>query len=172
MLSLIALAMAATSPTLSAPTAEASPLVATTPWWERVTRTISSDGTEQSCRYESSLGQISEPDCEATASKAGKPDSRFTKLTYERRFAPGAPDMGRLQPGDKLLGSQVMMINISAAGAVEGCRVVVTSGDSLPAYGCDEAKAEKFQTGAEIGADAGSWAYMTILVYGHVEQIA
>ena len=171
MLSLIALAMAATSPSLTTPSPEASPLLATSPWWERVTRTISSDGTEQSCRYESSLGQISEPECEASG-EAGKPASRFTKLTYERRFAPGAPDMGKLQPGDKLLGSQVMMININSAGAVDGCKVVVTSGDSLPAYGCDEAKAEKFLTGAEVGEEAGRWAYMTILVYGHVEQIA
>ena len=167
MLTLIALAMAATT---STPT---SALVATTPWWERVTRTISSDGTEQSCRYESSLGRISQPDCETTATDATKPASRFTKLTYERRFAPGsAPDMGKLQPGDKLLGSQVMMLNINASGAVDGCRVVVTSGDSLPAYGCDEAKAEKFQTGAGFGGEAARQAYMTILVYGHVEQFA
>lgn len=170
MLTLAVLALAAASSSTPSPT-----LVASEPWWERVTRTISSDGTEQSCRYESSRARISSPDCEIAAGgdSATQPASRFTKLTYERRFVPGgSPDMGKLEPGDKLLGSQVMMLAINSAGSVEGCRVVVATGDSLPDYGCNEARTERFEASAERGRETARRAYMTILVYGHVEQIA
>lgn len=167
MLTLAALALAATSP-------QAPPtLVATAPWWERVTRTLTSDGTEQSCRYESSLGKISSPTCEvARSDKSGEFDGQFTKLTYERRFVPGGrPDMGKLQPGDTLLGKQVMMFAISAEGSVEGCKVLVSSGDSLPDYSCNEVRAEKFEASLSSDTEPARWAFMTILVYGHQEQV-
>lgn len=151
-------------------------LVATAPWWERVTTTVSGGGSHQSCRYESSIAGLSSPTCEVAASAvaaAGKSHSQITKLTFERRFAPGGkPDMGDLQPGDKLLGTQVMAIAISQAGGVQGCQVLEASGDVLPAYGCNEVRAEKFEASAGRGGEAARRAYMTILVYGHVEQVA
>ena len=76
--------------------------------------------------------------------------------------------------GDTLLGQQVMALAIDSVGKVRGCTVVVRSGDVMPEYGCEEAKAERFQASAsaEPAAVATRQGYMTILIYGHEEQLA
>ena len=83
----------------------------------------------------------------------------------------GQLDAGKLQPGDMLLGRQVMFLTIDAKGAIQSCKVVASSGDAPPDYGCNEAKQEQFK--AEANADATDrQAFMTVLAYGHLEQIA
>ena len=175
MLSLIALALASATP-------DASPtLMPTAPWWEKITMTLDAEGTERSCNYESSLSAAEDGACDEAAAAPTKaavgvdaPAGVYTKLTFERRFSPGAqPDLGKLQPGDTLLGGQVIALSIDGAGAVKGCRVVAASGDMMPTYGCKEAQDEKFEV-RKIGAssEATSEGYMTILVYGHMEQLA
>ncbi|MFL6784401.1 MAG: hypothetical protein ACJ8FE_11295, partial [Sphingomicrobium sp.] len=115
----------------------------TAAWWEKVTVTIAGDGKTKSCRYETSLASEGAKDCEVDAvpgGRAGMTASRgaakdqFTKLTFERRFHPGAaePVDGRLEPGDTLLGRQVMSLAIDSGGAVKGCKVVAASGDMTP----------------------------------------
>lgn len=163
----------------AAATAEAeAALSSTAPWWEKVTVTISGDGATQSCRYESSL----RPDTKAcdvvsgagamARETGGGSKGEYTRITFERRFHPGAalPDSGGLEPGDKLLGQQVMALAIDTKGAVKGCRIVATAGDMTTDYGCDEAKTERFEASAakELAARQG---YMTILVYGHAEHV-
>jgi hypothetical protein len=150
------------------------------PWWERVTVTVNDDGNTRSCRYESSLQPSAAKDCSvvgtatATATRApsGAKDE-FTRITFERRFNPGTkPDM-TLQPGEVLLGGQMMALAIDGAGAVKGCQIVATSGSVTPQYGCSEAEAERFEAsagGAREPARARE-GYMTIIVYGHSEHV-
>ena len=175
MLSLIAAALAAATP--SPPPSPA--LDASAPWWEKITRTIDGSGTERSCKYETSLLPKSAEGCEVEASvgigargvsaRAGL----TSKLTFERRFSPGGRlDSGRLQPGDTLLTRHVMFLTIDPAGSVQSCRVVAALGDEASAYGCAEAKAERFQARAGSTAEGTRQAFMTILVYGHTEQVA
>jgi hypothetical protein len=157
-------------------------LTSTVPWWERVTVTVSDDGQTHSCRYESSLRPQNGRDCAVsgpaasmsrTASSPGAKD-QVTRITFERRFSPGAvPDNSALQPGETLLGSSVMALAIDGAGAVKGCKVVSTAGSLPPQYGCDEASGERFDasvrsTHTPVPARAG---YMTVLVYGHSEHV-
>ncbi len=171
MLALAAAALAAASPT---PLLEAS-----TPWWERITVTVDGEGTQQSCKYQSSLSPTGAETCdqEMAASvqpaRSKAPSGVYSKLTFERRFSPGEKlDSGRLQTGDTLLAHQVMFLTIGNDGSIDSCRVVGTSGDLRPAYGCAEAKSEQFRMPAISGEAAPSQAFMTILVYGHQEQIA
>jgi hypothetical protein len=63
------------------------------------------------------------------------------------------------------------MLTIDSAGAVQGCKVLAATGDMLPSYGCREARAERFETGADAEAATARHAFMTILVYGHSEQL-
>lgn len=168
MLSLVALAVAATaaqSPTLSA----------SIPWWDKITMVMDSNGAEKACTYESSLTPRSsgcETD-EGMPSKVAKaPNGVVTKLSFERRFSPGErPEPGRLQPGDTLLGRQLIHLTIDGAGSVKSCRVVDVSGD-VPDYGCKEAQSETFELKANASAAELHQAFMTILVYGHAEQMA
>jgi hypothetical protein len=112
----------------------------------------------------------------ATATKASASGSKdeFTRITFERRFSPGAkPEMAKLEPGEVLLGGQMMALAIDGAGAVKHCRIVATSGSVTPQYGCDEATAERFEASAgsaRARAEARE-GYMTILVYGHSEHV-
>ena len=71
----------------------------------------------------------------------------------------------------ELLGQQVMFLTIGDDGSIQSCRVVGTSGDMLPAYGCAEAKTEQFRVAASASSDAPRQAFMSIRVYGHQEQI-
>ena len=174
MLKLAALAFAA-STTLATPATNENPLDATGPWWEKITVTMTGDGKPQSCRYESSVGGKDSCAVEGNDGKAvGKSDNseQFTKITFERRFAPGEklPDAGKLHPGDTLIGGSIMALAIDAKGAVKGCEVVATSGGVKPDYGCEEAAAEKFAASTNAPSEPKQ-AYMTILVYGHSEQV-
>ena len=171
MLALVAAVLAASTPT---PMLEAS-----VPWWEKITVTVDDKGAQQSCKYQSSLSARGAETCdEAMASTIASPKAQggsgaFSKLTFERRFSPGATlDNGRLETGDKLLGQQVMFLTIDGDGSIQSCRVVGTSGDMLPAYGCEQAKSEQFRAEASAASDAPRQAFMTIRVYGHQEQIA
>ena len=176
-------AIAATTPTRGPSAAEtrakADPaLSSTAPWWEKVTVTIAGDGKSNSCKYETSISPDASKDCDvvgdAKSLGAGGPTAKneFTRLTFERRFNPGAmPVDAALQTGDTLLGRQVMSLAIDAAGKVSGCHVVATSGDVTPAYGCDDAKGEHFEASAVRTRTEARVGYMTVLVYGHEEHV-
>jgi hypothetical protein len=147
-LKLAALALAAAS-TTSSPA-----LVSSAPWWEKVTITIAGDGKPQSCHYESSMRRDKAQSCEVEGSGAASAGSSaandlFTRITFERRFKPGAePDSGALQAGDQLIGRQVLALAIDAGGAVKGWRVVAASGNITPEYGCVDASGERFEASA------------------------
>ena len=176
-------AIAATTPTSGTSAAEtrakADPaLSSTAPWWEKVTVTIAGDGKSNSCKYETSVSPDASKDCDvvgdAKSLGAGGPTAKneFTRLTFERRFNPGAmPVDAALQTGDTLLGRQVMSLAIDAAGKVSGCHVIATSGDVTPAYGCDDAKGEHFEASAVRTRTEARVGYMTVLVYGHEEHV-
>lgn len=170
-----ALALASTSAHPSAT------LTMSTPWWERVTVTVTDDGKARSCHYESSLGGGKAQDCSVeddsasvtkTSSSPGTKD-QYTRITFERRFDPGVKAVTpTLEPGEMLLGGQVMALAIDGKGAVEHCQVVATSGSVTPEYGCDEASAERFEASATTAAKAPAReGYMTIIVYGHSEHV-
>ena len=175
---LAALAHASATSLATAATTNLPGLDASARWWERVTVTIGGDGHPQGCRFESSLRPNAAQECQVEASQAamtktasGSKDS-VTRITFERRFSPGAqPDAADLPTGDTLLGRQVMALAIGAKGVVEGCRIVDASGEMRPEYGCKEAEAEKFQAGVRGGAANTRQATMTILVYGHSEHV-
>lgn len=172
-----------TSPTAAAPSAGSTSdtLMSSSPWWEKVTVTIAGDGKTQSCQYESSLKPNAPQSCDVDsagagmkkASASGGSKEEYTKITFERRFDPRAlPAKGDLQPGDTLLGGQVMALAINGRGHVDNCKIVAQGGDMRPEYGCDEASAEKFQASAATGAAAEQHqGFMTILVYGHSEHM-
>lgn len=151
-----------------------------TPWWERLTVTIAGNGETQSCRWESSLQPANGQDCDVTGGKAAmgasehaSANEQFTRITFERRFAPGVqPASDQLAVGDTLLGRQDLVLAIDAHGQVKGCRIVSTSGDMTPDYGCTEAQAERFQASASNAhSGAAREGTMSILVYGHAEHV-
>jgi hypothetical protein len=164
----------------SASTQPSAPLTSSTPWWERVTVTVTDDGNARSCQYESSLGAGKSQDCsvvdQASVTKSSSSPSakdQYTRITFERRFSPGAkPATPSLKPGELLLGGQVMALAIDRKGTVEHCQVVSTSGSVTPQYGCDEASAERFEArAATVKEAAAREGFMTILVYGHSEHV-
>ena len=174
-------ALALASASASAQTAPQ--LLSTSPWWEKVTVTITGDGKPQSCNYVSSLKPGDSKTCDVVGGKDGaggfgaSPTSskgEYTRLTFERRFHLGAIEAsdGKLDPADTLLGRQVMSIAIDSAGAVKGCKIVSSSGTMTPDYGCKDATAEHFEASADRAASANRAGYMTILVYGHAEHVA
>lgn len=169
MLALAALALAATS-------ADASPaLTSAMPWWEKVTYTISDDGEQRSCRYETNIAAASDESCDEQAGvapmhQASVSTGPYTKITIERRFTPGSrPNPVELETGDTLLGGQVMALAIDGNGAVQSCQVIGASGDMKAPYSCDEAKAERFEASASNPSAQVRYGYMTVLVYGHEE---
>jgi hypothetical protein len=172
-LSLAALALAAAAATNSpAPTS-------TAPWWEKITYTISADGNQQACRYETSLAGKGRESCDVDSAPAdvrrtsASAGGARTQITFERRFTPDKqPDFGELSAGDTLLGGQVMMLAIDRDGAVRACEVVAESGEAKPAYSCDEVRTERFQSSAGRGAGEAQLGFMTVLVYGHEESVA
>lgn len=158
------------------PAPATTPLETAAPWWEKITVTVDDKGKQQSCRYETSAAGAAACDQAMAASidTGGKgSQGLFQKVTFERRFSPGAAqlDAGKLSPGDTLLGRQVMYLTIDGAGAIASCKVVATSGDVPPDYGCAEAKKEQFK--ADAGAANGArQAFMTVMAYGHSERLA
>lgn len=169
MLGLVALLFAAASANSSAP------LTAVSPWWEKVTFTMTGDGGPQSCVYESSLGavRVCNDKESATPIRAGSGSTgSYTKITIERQFTPGQqPHPGSLQPGDTLLGGQVMVLAIDGNGKVRNCDVLAASGDVRPSYGCKEARAERFHVSAGGAPPEERLGFMTIVVYGHEEHL-
>ena len=171
MLKLAALVLAAAS------TASTPALKSTSPWWEKVTVTVASDGKPRSCSYETSLKPEEATSCEVSGNtdslgpSPGGAKNEYTRITFERRFDPdGQPDP-EVQAGDTLLGSQVMALAIDGNGAVKGCKIISKSGAMTPDYGCDEATAERFEASASQDIVQSRPAYMTILVYGHDEHV-
>ena len=157
---------------LATSSATPSPALTTaSPWWERVTFTISGDGAHQSCRYQTSLSADGATTCDAGDSPVktkGGAKGVYTKITIERRFNPGGkPEEFKLETGDTFLGGQVMSLAIDGTGKVRTCEIVNMSGDVTPAYGCAEARAERFQASAGRAAPQLRHGYMTVLVYGH-----
>jgi len=155
-------------------------LSSTAPWWEKVTVTIAGNGKAQSCRYETSLKPNAGAECDVTGDQAslassggGSNKSDVTRITFERRFTPGAQAAkSELSPGETLLGQQVMALAIDSAGSVKGCKIVSADGAMTPDYGCKEAQAEKFEANAaKAVAAAGHEGFLTILVYGHAEHV-
>jgi hypothetical protein len=152
-------------------------LVSSAPWWEKITVTMSADGSPESCRYETSLKPAAAEDCDVDSGKAAMvkaADSKgeVTRITFERRFTPGsAPKEAALQPGDTLLGGQVMALAIGSRGEVKDCRIVAQSGAVKPDYSCDDAAAERFQASVGGAKSPERDGYMTILVYGHSEHM-
>jgi hypothetical protein len=146
-------------------------------WWEKITVTMSKDGKAQACRYETSRASATAKDCQVMgadglAAKAEAKD-QFARITFERRFTPGGAQPGEaaIDPGDKLLGQQVMALAIDPGGKVSGCRIVAASGETGLAYGCSEVTAEHFEATASSGSTPRREGYMTILVYGHTEHM-
>ena len=166
----------ATVPSIAADAAP--PLETAAPWWEKITVTVDDKGKQQSCRYETNLkrAESCEPAIAASIRSSGKDGIRgvYKKVTFERRFSPGAAtlDAGKLQPGDLLLGRSVMFLTIDAKGAIESCKVVATSGEAPPDYDCDEVKQEQFRAAASAGSEGRQAAFLTVLAYGHTESIA
>lgn len=177
MLKVAALVLAAASAT------QTPALSSSAPWWEKVTVTLSGDGKTQSCKYETNLRVAASDACQVTAdakafaagSDSAGSKEELTRITFERRFVPGAsaPGQANMQPGDTLLGQQVMALAIDSRGAVKACKVVDKSGDMTPEYGCDEAQTEHFEaTGTKTAAAEPRLGTMTVLVYGHEEHVA
>jgi hypothetical protein len=137
-------------------------------------------GSEPGCVYQSSLTPGASKACDvegdALTDAAAHDDSgSATSITFERRFNPGStPNAGMLDVGDTLLSKSVIALAIGKDGKVASCKVVSTSGDSAPNYGCKEARAERFRTAAPAASDGATrrTATMTILVYAHEEHYA
>jgi hypothetical protein len=153
-------------------------LVSNAAWWEKVTVTIDGDGKPQSCLYQSSLKPSDPEACDvassaaAAASKSADSKGQFTRITFERRFDPGAPPAkADLQTGDTLLGGQMMALAIDGRGTVKGCHIVASSGAMRPDYSCDDAQAEKFQASVGGAPKTERQGYMTIIVFGHSEHM-
>jgi hypothetical protein len=152
------------------------------PWWERITVSFSGDGQSKSCLYTSSTGQNSSDcaiDAAATAASSSAEHSagdggQVTRVTFERRFTPGALTAAdaQVQAGDTLIGREVMALNIDGRGSVRSCKVVATSGDMMLDYGCAEARAERFEAAARRDVPAQRAGYMSVLIYAHPEHIA
>jgi hypothetical protein len=166
---------------VAAATATQTPaLKSTAPWWERITVTVGGDGKPQGCQYEASHRIANANNCEVVSeaspvkASATGPKDQFTRITFERRFIPGltVPGESELDPGETLLGSQVMALAIDGAGAVKGCKIVSSSGAMTPSYGCNEAQSEQFERTAGAAPDDSRLGFMTVLVYGHAENLA
>ncbi len=173
------LASAAGALGVAASASTPSTLVSNAPWWEKITVTLGGDGNAEACRYETSLKQAPEAcdvasNAAAVASKASDSKGEVTRITFERRFTPGAaPAKPQLAPGDTLLGGEMMALAIDGRGSVKDCRVVSAAGAMKPEYTCDDAQAERFQAsyGAARKDAPDREGYMTILVYGHSEHM-
>jgi hypothetical protein len=164
--------------TAPAMVAAAAPALSTAAWWEKVTVTMTGDGKAQSCSYETSTAAAKPKECsvvggEGLSAQSGGTKSEYTKITFERRFHPGStPLQDAVQAGDTLLGKQVMSLAIDGGGKVSGCKIVAAAGDLKPEYGCEEASAEHFEADRGSAANGTREGIMSILIYGHSEQVA
>lgn len=172
----LAAASAATTPAASAATTPT--LMSNSPWWEKITVTYDGNGSHRSCNYETNLsyGDADACDLDSASASPAKPASGpagvQTKITFERRFTPGAaPDLQSLEPGDTLIGGLMMMVSFGQDGAVRGCSVIAETGEDRPAYGCDQVRAERFKASARVAAQDSLLGFLTVLVYGHEEEV-
>lgn len=162
----------------AAPAMASSPGLSVDSWWEKITVTMTRDGKAQACQYESSLASAGAKDCKvvgangAATDQAASAKGQYATITFERRFSPGGapPAESAMVAGDKLLGRQVMALAIDRAGKVSGCKVVAASGETGLTYGCEDAATEQFQSSIAAGTQLRQ-GLMTILVYGHTEQV-
>jgi hypothetical protein len=144
-----------------------------------VTVTVTGDGQARSCRYETSLQPNGAKQCDVSDGQAAMVASsdkgskeQYTRITFERRFSPAAATaMTDVQPGETLLGGQVLALAIDARGAVTGCKIVATSGDVRPEYGCNEAVDERFNASAGEHRTEARQGFMSVIVYGHSEHV-
>lgn len=175
----LASATAALGAAASASTTASDTLVSSAPWWEKITVTLDGNGKPEACRYQTSL-KAAASDCDvgsnaaSMATKASETKGEVTRITFERRFNPGAaPAQPSLATGDTLLGGEMMALSIDPHGSVKGCKVVAQSGSMRPEYNCDDAAAERFQASYAPGKKEAPErdGYMTILVYGHTEHM-
>jgi hypothetical protein len=161
---------------VAAPAMASSPGLSVDSWWERITITMTHDGQAQGCRYEASTASAGAKDCKVVgangAAVTGAKD-QYATVTFERRFNPGGspPAESAMQPGDKLLGRQVMALAIDGAGKVSGCKVIAATGETGLTYGCEDVAAEQFATSTSAMAESRRQGFMTILVYGHTEHV-
>ena len=170
MLGLAAIFLAAASAT------PAPALTTVAPWWEKITYTVSGDGEQRACRYESSIGggrNCTGDERSSPIRAASSATSAYTRVTIERRFTPGPrPDPVTLSSGDTMLGRQVLALAIDEAGKVSSCQIVLATGDVRPAYGCDQARTERFDASAPREEPEARQGFMTIIVYGHEAYLA
>jgi len=170
-----AVASAAVAAPLAA--AEDSSALSLANWWEKVTVRMTGDGEAQACQYETNLASGGTKDCKVVGARpVSKPASKseYSTITFERRFSPGGATLAQsaMQPGDKLLGRQVMALAIDQAGKVSQCKVVAATGETGLDYGCAEAQAERFEASAAAATSTPyHQGFMTILVYGHNEHV-
>ena len=165
----LAAASAATTPTLTS----------NTPWWEKITVTYDGNGSHRACNYETSLAYAQTKEaCDlgsarADAAKAAASNAGVqTKITFERRFTPGTlPKLDSLQPGDTLIGGLMMLVAIGEDGAVRACSVIAESGEDKPSYGCEQVRAERFQASIGPAPKDSRVGFLTVLVYGHEEEV-
>lgn len=146
-------------------------LSASAPWWEKLVVTVGDEGETRACQYETSIDPGKREPCEVegTAGPAASVPEQFTRITFERRYSPAANLAdGEVAAGDSLIGKSVMALAIGNDGRVMGCKVVATGG-TKPDYGCEEARAEKFEASVGAAAVATRVATLTILVYAHEE---
>jgi len=157
-----------------------STLLPNSPWWERITVTISGDGQPEGCRFESSLKPNAAQKCDvdadnqaavASSTHSSGSKDQYTRITFERRFTPGIQPRTELQAGETLLGGQVMALAIDGRGEVKNCKVVAETGSMRPEYSCDDLSAERFEASAGAHPATTREAYMSIIVYGHQEHV-
>jgi hypothetical protein len=162
---------------LAAASAATTPaLMSNSPWWEKVTVTYGDDGSHRECNYESSLALEGEGACDEVSGSAVKVTKSAagvqTKITFERRFTPGAmPASKALEPGDTFIGGLMMMVAFDRSGAVRGCSVLAETGEARPDYGCDQVRAERFQASVGGASKDSQLGVLTVLVYGHEEEV-
>ena len=163
---------------LGVPLAVAAPAMSSTPglsvdsWWERIIVTMTHDGQAQGCRYEASAASAGAKDCTVVGANGAAVTSakdQYATVSFNPGGAP--PAESAMQPGDKLLGRQVMALAINGAGKVSGCKVIAATGETGLTYGCEAVAAEQFATGASAMAEPQRQGFMTILVYGHTEHV-
>ena len=175
----IALAAASAATATAAPAATTPTLTSNAPWWEKITVTYDGNGSHRACNYETSLAYAQTQEAcdmgsaKAEAAKAAASNAGVqTKITFERRFTPGSPpELDALQPGDTLIGGLMMLVAISEDGSVRACSVIAESGDDKPSYGCDQVRAERFQASIGSAPKDSRVGFLTILVYGHEEEV-
>ena len=168
---------------LAASAAPSPALDSTAPWWEKFTFTMTDDGTQEGCSYQSSTAIPGSDGCSdtssgsssssiqhAASSDGGIATGSYTKITIERRFTPAIiPEPFSVAAGDTLIGGQVLALAIDPSGGVRGCQVVESSGEMKPPYSCEEARTERFEASAGRRMAQLRHGYMTVLVYGHQE---